>query len=217
MFPPPLLLGHRGTRVDHPIVENTVPSFDLALTHGCDGFEFDLRLTRDGCPVVCHPAKLAGKVISQKTCSQLPLLPHLEDVFQRYSSRAFLDLELKVRGLEPQVIAALRKYTPERGYVVSSFLPSVLLELKARREKISVGIICEKPWQLAVWRKLPVEYVIVHKFLLSRKLVQLIHEAGRKIFAWIINDKKSMLRLAGWEVDGIISDNTRLLTETLSH
>ena len=142
---------------------------------------------------------------------------HVEDVFQRYSSRAFLDLELKVRGLEPQVIAALRKYTPERGYVVSSFLLSVLLELKARREKISVGIICEKPWQLAVWRKLPVEYVIVHKFLLSRKLVQLIHEAGRKIFAWTINDKKSMLRLAGWEVDGIISDNTRLLTETLSH
>ena len=217
MLPTPLLLGHRGARVAHPVAENTVPSFDLALTHGCDGFEFDLRLTLDGRPVVCHPAKLSGKVISQKTCTQLPPLPHLEGVLKEYSNRAFLDMELKVRGLEPKILAALRKYTPEHGYVVSSFLPSVLLELKARREGISLGIICEKPWQLVRWRKLPVEYVIVHKSLLSRRLVQSIHKAGRKVFAWTINDKKSMLRLAGWEVDGIISDNPRLLAETLSH
>ena len=215
MFPPPLLLGHRGSRVARNIAENTVPSFDLALTHGCDGFEFDLRLTRDGCPVVCHPARLAGKVVSKKTCTQLPPLPHLEEVLRDYRSRAFLDMELKVSGLEAKILAALRKYMPEHGYVISSFLPSVLVELKARREAISVGIICEKPWQLVRWRKLPVEYVIVHKSLLNRRLVQRIHQAGQKVFVWTVNDKESMLRLAGWQVDGIISDNTRLLVMTL--
>jgi len=64
---------------------------------------------------------------------------------------------------------------------------------------------------LVRWRKLPVEYVIVHRSLLTRKLVRLIHEAGRKVFVWTVNDEFSMLRFRGWGVDGIISDNTRLL------
>jgi hypothetical protein len=42
----PLLLGHRGARRAAP--ENTLAAFDLALQHGCDGFEFDVRRTLDG-------------------------------------------------------------------------------------------------------------------------------------------------------------------------
>jgi glycerophosphoryl diester phosphodiesterase len=61
-----------------------------------------------------------------------------------------------------------------------------------------------------------VDYVIVHKALVTRKLVQSVHEAGRRMLVWTVNDKVTMLRLAGWGVDGIISDNTRLLVETLS-
>jgi len=41
------------------------------------------------------------------------------------------------------------------------------------------------------------------------------HDAGKVLFAWTVNDKASMLRLADWEVDGIISDNTELLVRTL--
>ena len=48
----PLLLGHRGARVGKSIPENTLASFDLALASGCDGFEFDVRLTADGQAVV---------------------------------------------------------------------------------------------------------------------------------------------------------------------
>ena len=40
-----LLLGHRGAR--HYGLENTLAGFDLALQHSADGFEFDVRATRD--------------------------------------------------------------------------------------------------------------------------------------------------------------------------
>ncbi len=43
-YPKPLLLGHRGAKSYAP--ENTIEAFELALQHGCDGFEFDVRLTR---------------------------------------------------------------------------------------------------------------------------------------------------------------------------
>jgi glycerophosphoryl diester phosphodiesterase len=212
----PLLLGHRGSRKTPSIPENSFGAFDLSLEHGCDGFEFDLRLTKDDCPIVCHDARFHGKVISRTCCAQLPVFPRLDEVLQRYAGRGFLDLELKVPGMESRVLSALRDRVPERNFVVSSFLPDVVLNLKARSATVPVGIICERPSQLVHWRKLPVDYVIVHKGLVTRKLVQSVHEAGRRILVWTVNDKATMLRLAGWGVDGIISDNTRLLVETLS-
>ena len=36
-----LLLGHRGAR--QYATENSFDAFDVALEHGCDGFEFDVR------------------------------------------------------------------------------------------------------------------------------------------------------------------------------
>ena len=38
--------------------ENTLPAFELAVRQGADAFELDVRLTRDGAPVVIHDATL---------------------------------------------------------------------------------------------------------------------------------------------------------------
>src|ERR1700761_4396215 len=105
----PLLLGHRSTRGVPSLRENTIASFDRALTDGCDGFEFDVRLTADGAAVVCHDPQSAGIDIAQAPAEQLPALPRLEDVLARYHEGAFLDVELKVAGLEAMVAAMLRK------------------------------------------------------------------------------------------------------------
>ena len=52
----PLIIGHRGAAAVAP--ENTRAAFALALADGADGFEFDVRLARDGIPVVIHDATL---------------------------------------------------------------------------------------------------------------------------------------------------------------
>lgn len=48
----PLLLAHRGSRLLAP--ENTKVAFDLALTHGSDVLEIDVRLTKDRHILVTH-------------------------------------------------------------------------------------------------------------------------------------------------------------------
>lgn len=212
----PLLLAHRGAPVSRAIPENSIAAFDGALERGCDGFEFDIRRTACGSAVVCHNAKAGGITVARATRRQLPALCTLEEVIRHYGRRAFLDIELKVKGLETAVLAALREHPPEREYVISSFLPEAVLELKARSAIAPVGIICAKPSQLMGWRKLPVDYVIVHQSLVTRKLVQLIHSVGRKIFVWTVNTRRAMLQLSGWGVDGIISDNADLLISALS-
>lgn len=48
----PLIIGHRGASAHAP--ENTLAAFELAFSDGADGIELDVRLARDGVPVVIH-------------------------------------------------------------------------------------------------------------------------------------------------------------------
>jgi glycerophosphoryl diester phosphodiesterase len=210
----PLLLGHRGARTSTGIPENSFASFDLALKHGCDGFEFDVRLLACGSAVVCHDSKVGKLTLARARAKQLPQLPRLNEVVQRYGERAFLNIELKVKDVESKVLTALGEFPPRQGYVVSSFIPDVVMELEARSSTVSIGIICETSGQLARWRQLPVDYVIPHQALVNRLLVQEIQHAGLRIFVWTVNDQEAMLRLADFGVDGIISDDTELLVRT---
>jgi glycerophosphoryl diester phosphodiesterase len=50
------VIAHRGASGEAP--ENTMPAFELAARQGADAFELDVRLTRDGVPVVLHDAAL---------------------------------------------------------------------------------------------------------------------------------------------------------------
>ena len=145
----------------------------------------------------------------------MPQLPRLTDVIERYGGRAFLNIELKVKDLESKVLSALAEFPPQRGYVVSSFISDVVMDLEARSSSVAIGIICETPAQLACWRKLPVDYVIPEQSLVDESLVLDVQRAGLRIFVWTVNDPEAMRRLAAWGVDGIISDDTQLLVGTL--
>jgi len=209
----PLLLGHRGARGARLIPENTFASFERALADGCDGFEFDLRLTADGQAVVCHDPKVGTLEIAHASAQQLPALPRLNEVLQRYGE-AFLDIELKVPGLERIVADALRNRPPRR-FVISSFLPEVLLVLHAADPTVPLGLICETKTQMLRWSQLPVEYVIPHRRLATKNLIRDLQAGGGRVLVWTVNTAVEMKRFVAWGVDGVISDNPKLLSATL--
>ncbi|HZU43408.1 MAG TPA: glycerophosphodiester phosphodiesterase [Terriglobales bacterium] len=209
----PLLLGHRGARVTG-IPENTFAAFDHALQKGCDGFEFDVRCTRDGRLIICHDPQLMGRMVTTTPYVEFEKsAPCLEQVLERYSD-AFLDIELKLPGMANAVTTALKQNPPRRGFVVSSFLPQALLELQSAG--IPLGFICDKKEELARWPTLPVQFVIPHYKLLSQKLLEELHAAGKKVFVWTVNDPREMKRFSGFGVDAIISDNPDLLAGQIS-
>jgi glycerophosphoryl diester phosphodiesterase len=211
----PLLLGHRGARAVPSIPENTLESFDRALADGCDGFEFDVRLTADGEAVICHDPRCGGVEIAEATAAEVDRLPLLDDILARFQERAFLDIELKVGGLEKITVELLRKYPPRRGFVVSSFLPEVLCAIRPEDRDIPLGLICERRSELFRWKELPVEYVIVHRKLATLSQVAAFKEAGKKILVWTVNSRAEMARFRDLGVDGIISDETSLLCRTI--
>jgi glycerophosphoryl diester phosphodiesterase len=210
----PLLLGHRGARAVKSIPENTIASFDRALADGCDGFEFDVRLSEDEEAVVCHDAKVSGYDVARTPAKQLSQLPRLRDVLQRYRD-SFLDIELKVKGLERITLDLFLRHKPRRGFVVSSFIPGVLKALRAGDPTIPLGLICESPTQLRYWSELPIQYVIAQDKLVEPELIRKVKGAGKKVIVWTVNAAEDMQRFAEGGVEGIISDDTNLLCRTL--
>jgi glycerophosphoryl diester phosphodiesterase len=211
----PLLLGHRGARASRNIPENTLASFELSLSQGCDGFEFDVRLSGDGQAVICHDADFDGLLIA-KTAAEALTIPTLEQVLRLFASRAFLDIELKVTGLESLTLAALRNDPPQKGCVVSSFLPEVLATIHSLNAEISLGFLCENEARLCLWRAMSAEWVIPQNKLVDGDLVKQVHAAGKKIMVWTVNRVQRMRQLAAWGVDAIISDETHRVTEVIS-
>ena len=86
----PLILGHRGNSAHAP--ENTLAAFSRALLDGADGIEFDVRLSRDGVPVVIHDATLMrtgliDRAVSSLTAAELQQI----DVGSWFDQRAGVD------------------------------------------------------------------------------------------------------------------------------
>jgi glycerophosphoryl diester phosphodiesterase len=206
----PWLLGHRGVRGEKSVPENTLASFDLALARGCDGFEFDVRLSADRRPVICHDA-MSGRFKVAQCIAQSLALPCLPEVLQRYQTSAFLDIELKVAGLEGVVVDLLRLHPPARGYVVSSFIPEVLLSLRKMDSSIPLGLICDSEDQFRTWKILAPDYAILHRKVARQDVMGQIRGEGKKVFVWTVNSLREMQKFKEWKVDGIISDHPERL------
>jgi len=222
----PLLLGHRGVRArglrrlaaSLP-QENSLAAFEYALAHGCDGFEFDVRHTRDGRNVLWHDPECCGKEIATTDYSDLAdqagnQLACLEDVLAEFGHRAYLDIELKVSGGEESIVAALRVRRPQRAFIVSSFLPEVLLCLRLLDANLPLGILCDRGESMAAWRALPIGVLLPQEGLVTQSLVAEAHGRSLQIMTWTVNDSRRILELAGWGIDGLISDSPQLLYQT---
>lgn len=227
---PPLLLGHRGARPvrrfragrePEPVPpENSLAAFRFALHHGCDGVEFDVRQSQDGRSVLWHDETLCGKVIATTEYAELcrargEPVDCLEDALSEFGSHAYLDIELKAEGHEESVLAALRSHPPKAGYLLSSFLPAVLLRLHELDSSLPLGLLCDRVKEMEPWRSLPVTTFLPRCDLVEGALVQQVHAHGVKLLTWTVNHSKDMLRLAARGVDGLISDDPAMLVQTL--
>src|SRR4051812_3184333 len=132
-----LRLAHRGDWRYAP--ENTIRALELALDlRSCDCLEFDVRLSRDGVPVLLHDLTLMRVQGVPDPVDSLDAealaefgVPSLSDVLAAIDDSrpdAFLDVELKGTDHGPptaDVLLASRGPAPHDA-IVSSFEPATL-------------------------------------------------------------------------------------------
>ncbi|PZD93948.1 glycerophosphodiester phosphodiesterase [Paenibacillus sambharensis] len=163
----PLVVAHRGASLHAP--ENTMAAFHKAVEMGAHVIELDVRLTKDGIPVVIHDAKVnrttsgKGKVagLTFKQLRELDAglyfhpsfagerIPSLAEVLDTFSPVTRLLIELKdpkqYPGIEKAVAGMLKERSLDNsassGIVVQSFDRSSLQKLKELLPQLSIGIL----------------------------------------------------------------------------
>jgi len=82
--------------------------------------------------------------------------------------------------------------------------------------ELPLALICENFRQLRRWPSLPIGTVMLHRKLATQDLIAELHSAGKRVFVWTVNRERQMKEFAERGIDGIISDDTRLLAQTLN-
>lgn len=208
----PILLGHRGA--PHAAPENTLWSFHQALRMGAGGFEFDVRVSGDGKLVVVHDPHSWGRRVSSTPASLLGR-PLLEEVLREFHG-AWLDIELKVPGIERPVLELAARYLKPEHYVVTSFHARSVRELKRLSPGAPVGLLFKRPLlRLPAWARKPeLDFLAPHHTVLTRRLSRVARERGLRLIAWTVNTPAAMRRMREREVDVVITDYPDRFAET---
>ncbi|MBL0063062.1 MAG: glycerophosphodiester phosphodiesterase [bacterium] len=222
----PVILGHRGS--PKGAQENTIASFRLALDEGADGVELDVQLTRDGVPVVFHDDEFStGEKIGDLTFAEMREVAHglrshvhtLEEVLRELAGKGFVNIEIKAAGREADVLAIARKVMPKETFLFSSFLPEVVAAYRALAKDVPViWIVAEQlslEHALDVVHQIDAKGIAFYHELITPELAGYFKIHNVPLFTWTVNDVAEARRLIDIGVAGIITDEPKLIVDSL--
>lgn len=65
------VIAHRGAWKNHNASQNSLSSVKNAISIGCEASEFDIWMSSDGVPVICHDPSVGGRIIEQTSFEEL--------------------------------------------------------------------------------------------------------------------------------------------------
>lgn len=221
-------VGHKGADLISP--GNQIASFQAALEAGVDMIEFDLLRLRNGRIVFAHDYDDAAR--------RVPLtldegLDHLAG--HEYSGVEF-DIDMKLPGYEREVVDALRERGLDKQTLISSFYLESLDEVARLAPDIPRGLSVPRvrrnylrsplalpayavgrymrarlPGRIgALMREGRIHAVMSHWMLVSRRLVEVVHDAGGEVYVWTVDDARRIERLRALGVHAVITNDPRL-------
>jgi glycerophosphoryl diester phosphodiesterase len=163
------IVAHRGVTARAP--GNTMAAFRDALELGADAIEMDVRLSKDGVPVVHHnwyvdenvaqPVPICGLTASQlrdakvtdsrAEMSRRHSIPTLEEVLHQFAGKISLEIEMK--GPEPEASLRLASALGDFRHAwslmeVTSFHPTLLTAIRELCPGLPTGFHfpMSEPW-----------------------------------------------------------------------
>lgn len=230
------IYAHRGASYDFP--EMTMAAYENAVKQGADGFECDLRLTKDGVAILWHDADLMRRannnaVVAEKNYKELiAIYPQILtlDEFLDYgiSQKKSLLLETKhpvpsrtaIEDLIFERIHAESKRIAKAGIeiTVMSFSWFAIERIKALDKKISSTYLLHEytPWFSA--RYSSAQSIGPGIGLLRKKpaLAQKIKSSGKKLNVWTVDEPSDIILCRHLGVDNLITNRPAFAREVLA-
>ncbi|WP_372349445.1 glycerophosphodiester phosphodiesterase [Streptomyces sp. KL116D] len=215
-------VAHRGD--PYRVRENTLPSLRSALERGADAVEIDVRLTRDGVPVLLHDASLkrlweqdrplsalSSDEVRGLTGGGVPTLAEALDVLA--DARVMVDLPGANARAVRSIVGTIRDCgAEERVYYCAG--AETMLRVRAADPAAEIALT----WtSLAPPRPVLLDAVrprwLNYRFpLVNRDLAARVHRDGYLVSAWTPDTKGSMRRLLDAGVDSVTTNRIDVLT-----
>ena len=230
--PKPRMIAHRG--LSGIEMENTCSAFVAAGNRSYFGIETDVHVTADGQFIIIHDdtTKRVGlddlsvekstfeTLRSLRLCDRdgkrgrkdlvLPSLPEYTQICKKYEKVSVLELK---NHMQPQDIDRIIQQIEQEGWLAQtifiSFDLSNMIHIREKLPQQKAQYLIE---QGAVW---PDVLDALSRYnldldsdynLLSQERIQDVHQLGRQVNAWTVDDIKDAQRLIAWGIDYITTN-----------
>lgn len=224
------IIAHRGAAGKAP--ENTIASIQQAIIDGADWIEIDVQETLDGKVIVLHDSdymKLAGvqKKIWDLTYKETGAIdigswfdikfasertPSLAEVLQLAKGKAKVLIELKYYGhtdkLEHRVAKIVEEAEMTNDVAVMSLKLDGIQQFHAIRPKWQTGLLTTKA--IGKIANMDMNFMAINMAAAKPAFIRSIHNAGKDVYVWTVNEQIAMFRMMSLGVDGIITDEPEL-------
>ena len=229
--PDTLVIAHRGFMERG--VENTISSIEASAKAGAEMVEIDIQQTKDGQFVVFHDAtlsRLAGRsgIVSEMTLDELTsvtvsaggmsdTIPSLEQVLEvSRQLKIKLLIEIKTHGKETddflqRFVTVLDDYDALDVHYVQSLNLPVMAELEILEPRVITGLVFAIAY--GTLPKTDADFIVIEQSFATGRIQEQIHQAGKKLFVWTVNDERGMQRYYEQNIDGIITNHPDTATE----
>ncbi|MFF3741767.1 glycerophosphodiester phosphodiesterase [Streptomyces sp. NPDC002566] len=215
-------VAHRGD--PYRFRENTLDSLRSALDLGADAVEIDVRLTRDGVPVLLHDEtlkrlwgherplrSLSAAEVRGLTAGGVPTLT--EALAATEGARVMLDLPgtRDTRAARRIVDAVREAGAADRVYYCAD--AAAMLAVRAADPSAEIALTCTSraPVRPAVLAAIRPRWLNYRFSLVDRDLADRVRRDGRLLSVWTPDTRRSMRRLLDLGVDSITTNRVDVL------
>ncbi|MFH8518086.1 glycerophosphodiester phosphodiesterase [Streptomyces gelaticus] len=220
-------VAHRGD--PYRVRENTLPSIRSALGRGADAVEIDVRVTRDGVPVLLHDStlkrlwghdvqldRLTHGELTELTRGGVPTLR--EALLATGAHRIMIDLPGSTDGSVPRVVGTVHECgAGDRVYYCAG--ADAMLRVRAADPGAEIALTWTTlaPPRSALLDAVRPRWLNYRFGLVDRELTDRLHRDGLLVSAWTADTGRTMRRLVRHGVDSITTNRIDVLHGVLAN
>ncbi len=220
-------VAHRGD--PYRFRENTLPSLRSALERGADAVETDVRVTRDGVPVLLHDATLerlwehgtplaalSAAEVRELTGGGVPTLAEALAALTAWPGRngAAVDrprMLVDLPGASPAAVRRILGVVREGGaadlaYYCGNARTMLAVRVADPAAEIALTWTTLAPPRPALLAAVRPRWLNYRFTLVDRALAERVHEAGLLLSVWTPDTGRALRRLLGLGVDAITTN-----------
>jgi len=141
-------------------------------------------------------------------------IPTLQEVIDFIDNKVDLVIELKEEGTVESVFKLIKRNNIEDNVYVISFWHKLVKSIKEMDSHIKTGVLLVGcPVDMCIASQTSADALVMNYAFIDRKFVQTAHKENLKVFVWNIDKRNFLKPYADMGIDGIGTNDPRVLCE----